>query len=257
MRVGLTHSRGALPGLDARLAAAGLTVEWQPLVSTEPRGAAALVEEAGRLVGCDWLVFPSRSAVGAWFGHALPALRSASPAAAVRLARQRADGGPSLAVVGAGTAAELRDWGRAADLVGGGDARSTAAALVAVTGAGERVGLVQGALARPTLRSELERAGREVVAATVYDTITRPWAGEPAHVTVFASPSAVRAFGGAALRRTRPVAIGEVTLAELARLGLEATVAARPDGAAVAEAVERAAAVAGVPDRSAGGEARP
>lgn len=245
MRVGLTHSRRALPGLDARLAAGGLAVEWQPLVATAPRDRDALAAAALRLAGSEWLVFPSRSAVDAWFGHALPALRAARSGdeAVGRLARGRRAGGPALAATGAGTAAELSAWGRAADLVGGGDARSTALALLAVTGPGERVGLVQGDLARPTLRSLLAGAGREVVAATVYGTITRPWAGEPADVTVFASPSAVRAFGAASLRRTRPVAIGDVTLSALARLGAGAVVARRADVEGVAAAVEAALAV--------------
>lgn len=253
MRVGLTHSRGALPGLPARLAACGLAVEWQPLVTTEPRDEAALVGEASRLIGCDWLVFPGRSAVDAWYGHALPALRAGPFAseAVDRLGRPRAEGGAALAVIGAGTAAALRDRGRPADLVGGGDALSTARALVAATRRGERVGLVQGALARPTLRAELERAGRDVAAATVYNTLTRPWSGEPADVTVFASPSAALAFGMGALRRTRPVAIGAVTLAALARLGLAATAAERPDVAAVAAAVEAAARAAADADRAA------
>ncbi len=258
MRVGLTHSRGALPGLEARLAAAGLEVEWQPLVSVAPRSGSELVEQAARLVGCDWLVFPSRSSVVTWFSRALPALRSAAPAGAERLLSARAEGGPALAATGVGTAAELRAHGREADLVGAGDARSTALALADRTREGERVGLVQGSRARPTLRSLLVSAGWEVLAATVYDTLTRPWSGEPAHVTVFASPSAVRAFGRVALRRTRPVAIGEVTGAELASLGLAATVAAAPAVDAVAAAVMSAASASARAGAGARGrEARP
>jgi len=242
VRVGLTHSRAALPGMAARLAALGLEVEWQPLVSTEPRPAAA--EEALALAGCAWLVFPSPSAVEVWFSHALPsALTSRHGDEAVQhLGRGRDQGGPALAALGAGTAAALEARGHRADLVGGGDAGTTALALVAATRSGERVGLVQGELARPTLRSLLEEAGRDVRAATVYRTLTRPWDGDPADVTVFASPSAVRAFGAGALARTRPVAIGATTLQELKDLGAAASVAASPDVEGVAAAIEAAAA---------------
>lgn len=225
MRVGLTHSRGALPGLDKSLAECGFAVEWQPLVQTwtVPRSEAL---SARKLVGSGWLVFPSRPAVTAWAELGMPFE------------------GANLATVGAGTASALWSRGIRTDLVGNGDAVSTARALLQVTSKGDSVGLVQGDRAGQRLRSLLESNGRVVRSAVVYRTSTTAWRGSPTDVTVIASPSAALAFGPELLSRTRPVAIGSVTARALTRLDARPTVAAAPDPSGVLRAVLHAAGAA-------------
>src|SRR5690606_1421673 len=110
MNVGLTHSRFVLPGLKARLEELGLSVQWQSLVETTTIDDASTREQAARLLACDWLVFPSRSAVRAW--------------AQLGLATTPASTLPRLAAVGLGTAEELGSAGLRPHVVGEGDAGS-------------------------------------------------------------------------------------------------------------------------------------
>lgn len=238
MRVGLTHSVGSLPGLDARLQDLGFVVEWQPLVETRSILDEDTRRQAAALLRSDWLVFPSRSAVRAWAELGLPLVYGS---AFTRDAAGVSEAFPRIAAVGDGTAAELRIAGGRAELVGGGDAESTARAVLSATPPGASVGLVQGDMARPTLGLTLAAQGRRVSAATVYRTRTRRWRGAPADVTVLASPSGANALGRGLLARTRCVAVGRVTAAEVRRLGGLPVVAPSPDVAGVVAAVSLAA----------------
>lgn len=235
MNVGLTHSRHALLGLARRLEELGHSVQWQTLVETRTIDDEDTHSEAARLLSCDWLVFPSRSAVRAWVQLGLP--WSAGPGKQAALGMTSA---PIIAAVGRGTAAELRAAGSHARLVGDGDAESTARVLLEMTRPGESIGLVQGDRARSTLSDLLGRGGRKVSAATVYRVETTAWQGPPAQVTVLASPSAAEAFGATLLARTVPVAIGPVTAAAVRGLGSQPIVATAPYAREVAQAVTRA-----------------
>lgn len=236
MNVGLTHSRHALPGLARRIEELGHSVQWQTLVETRTIDEEATRDEAARLLSCDWLVFPSRSAVRAWVQLGLP--WSAGPGKHAALGMTSA--APAIAAVGRGTAAELRAAGSHARLVGDGDAESTARALLEVTRPGESIGLVQGDRARSILSDLLGRGGRKVSAVTVYRVEITAWHGPPAQVTVLASPSAAEAFGATLLARTVPVAIGPVTAAAVRGLGSQPIVATAPYAREVAQAVTRA-----------------
>src|SRR5690606_6379119 len=152
--VGLTHSRFVLPGLKARLAELGLSVQRQSLVETTTIDDATTREQAARRLACDWPVFPSRSAVRA---RAPPGL-APTPASTL----------PRRAAVGLGTAEELGAAGLRPHVVGEGDAGSTADALLEATRPGDHVGLVQGDRARSTLDVALRTEGRAVSALTVY-----------------------------------------------------------------------------------------
>lgn len=238
MKVGLTHSARALPGLDERLRELGFMVEWQPLIETRSILDGETRRLAAALLKSDWLVFPSRSAVRAWVDLGLPLASTSSARAAAGGSR----GFPRAAAVGYGTAAELEAAGGRADLVGAGDAHSTARAVLRATRRGANVGLVQGDIARPTLGRMLSEQGRRVSAVTIYRTDARRWLGPVADVTVLASPSGANAFGPELLGRTRCVTVGHVTAAEVRRLGAHALVARSPDVAGVLRAVSVAAA---------------
>lgn len=238
MRIGLTHSRRALPGLARSIEEHGLTVEWQPLVETRTVEGDAARESAMSLLACDWLVFPSRSAVRAWTELGLPTASLASGSAVRGATLPTA---PRVAAVGLGTEAELLEAGMRPLLTGSGDAASTAARLIEVTSQGDRIGLVQGDRALPTLAETLRLGGRRVSTATAYRTLTTSWRGRPATVTVLASPSAAAAFGAELLSSTIPVAVGHVTATAVRRLGCEPIVADAPYVGEVSQAVVAAA----------------
>lgn len=85
----LTHAEGRLEGLAEALAARGFQPVHLPLIATRPLPVSA--RAARELLGCDWLLFTSRSAVAAWCALGLP------------LAGAR----PRLGAVGEATAREL------------------------------------------------------------------------------------------------------------------------------------------------------
>ena len=243
MNVGLTHSRHVLTGLKPKLEELGLSVQWQPLVETTTINDASTRELAARLLSCDWLVFPSRSAVRAWVQLGLATSPGPNGGAAPGPSSGAAHDVSLLrfAAVGLGTAEELGSAGLRPHLVGDGDAESTADALLEMTRPGDHVGLAQGDRARSTLAVALRSEGREVTAVPVYRTETTEWHGPPAKVTVLASPSAVEAFGRALLARTVPIAVGPVTAGAVRRMGSVPTMATAPYAPEVALAVMGAA----------------
>ncbi len=152
----------------------------------------------------------------------------------------RALAGPTVAAIGPGTAAALREHGVVADVVG---ERSVAEGLVeALAGVDvRRALLLRGEEGRDVLPDALRERGAEVDIVALYRTVPEPLdeaqraAALGADDLVFASASAARAFHAAAgtLAGPRIVSIGPATSAALAELGFPPDVEAAehtPDG---------------------------
>lgn len=221
MRIALTHSEGALPGLEQALVERGHEVVRRPLIRTEALADAPTRAAARALLACRWLLFTSPAAADAWRELELPLAGIA----------------PLIGAVGPGTARALTGHGGRVDLVSeAGHARDLAEAFVRHPAASGPVGLPRGDLALPTLPEFLAGHGFEVRPVTVYQTRTLPWEGPAVEVVLVASPSAVRALpAGAAPRRI--VALGATTAAAARDAGLDCTVAPHPDTAGVLLAI--------------------
>jgi uroporphyrinogen III methyltransferase/synthase len=147
----------------------------------------------------------------------------------------RALAGATVAAIGPGTAAALRDHGVTADVL---PERSIAEALVeALSEVDARRALVaRAAQARDVLPAALRARGIEVDELALYETVAEPLSSEQlgavaaADYVLFTSSSTVRFFLEAAGGRTaiggRIVSIGPVTSQTLRELGLEADVEA-------------------------------
>ena len=170
--------------------------------------------------------------------------------------------GTRVAAIGPGTAAVLRDWGIAADLVPERSiAESLAAELIAQGVADQRVLIPRAAEARDVLPRELEQAGADVQVVPLYETVRERLDEQQlerlagADYVTFTSSSTVRflieAIGGVEHfpERARVVSIGPVTSQTARELGLEVHVEAeRHDVDGLVDALLRDA-----PDGRAGG----
>lgn len=165
--------------------------------------------------------------------------------------------GASVAAVGQATAEPLAAAGIRADLIPEeGTAEGLVAALAERVSPGMRVLFPRGQLARPALRSGLERLGCRVDDPVTYRTIPDPEAaaaadrlleGPGVDAVTFASPSAVDNFVAALGRRAAEIGqrakvacIGPTTAEATRRAGLPVhTVADEPSAAALADALCR------------------
>jgi uroporphyrinogen-III synthase len=229
----LTHAEGRLGGLAEALTARGFKPLHLPLIETRPL---PVPERAARaLLGCDWLLFTSRSAVAAWCALKLPL-------AGVQ---------PRLGAVGEATARELAARGGRVQLVGDPpNAAGLLARFVEHASPPAHVGLPCAKGALQTLPEGLERAGFTVTRLPLYETVARAWpetfALTDATITdttiiVLASPSAAEALPQAVGERSPLVALGPSTKRALEARGWRAHQAPTPDVAGVTEAVLQAA----------------
>jgi len=218
--VAVTRARAQASGLAAKLRALGATVIDAPAIRIE-----ALDVELPRLSDYDLLVLTSPNGVEALFRHGRDA---------------RALAGPTIAVIGPGTAAALRARGVEADVV---PSRAVGEGLAeALGGRTFRRALIAGAQeARDVVPDALRSAGTEVDVVALYRTVAEPLSDEAraralgADWSTFASASAVRHFHAAAgtLDGPRLASIGPVTSAALRELGHEPDLEApdhTPDG---------------------------
>jgi len=211
----------------------------------------ALAAALAMLAGYDLFVFTSANAVAALAAHA----RAAG-------VEPRTLGGRALCVGRATAAAAVREGFAVTPLAApaGDAAELLAAALASLPLAGRRVLWPRAAGSGGALANGLREAGAWVDDVIAYRTEPAPFdaaallaelARGALHALTFASPSAARSFaagvgpeGVAAARGAVVAAIGRVTEAALAELGLEAdAVAPRPEPealvAALAAAFER------------------
>ena len=210
MRLVVTRPEGREQELVARLAAAGHEVVWCPLVRTEPVGPARV-----DLTPYDWVVLTSRTA-------------------AAELARRAEGRWPPVAVVGPGTAAELRAHGVEPAVVA--DVSTQEGMLDALPRPAGHVLFAGAEDARPLLADAL---GADVV--VLYRTLElRPRAFPPADLVLLASASAARAYG--ALGSGPPaVSIGPQTSAAARAAGVDVVGEAEThDVDGLVAAVERA-----------------
>jgi uroporphyrinogen III methyltransferase / synthase len=218
--IAVTRARAQASGLAAKLRALGATVIEAPAIRIEP-----LDVELPDLREHDLLVLTSPNGVDELFRH-------------VRDARALA--GPTIAVIGPGTAAALLARGVQADVV---PSRAVGEGLVdALAGRSFRRALVARAEeARDVVPDALRAAGTEVDVVALYRTVAEPLSEDARAVALgadwatFTSASSVRNFRAAAgtLDGPRLASIGPVTSAALRDLGYEPSLEAidhTPDG---------------------------
>lgn len=181
----------------------------------------------------DWIVFTSVNGVDAFMRRLLGGAHDI-----------RALGGVRLCAIGPATAARLRRHGLKADLMPTEHRGEAVFDVLRRTGplAGARVLLARADIARAMLADSLRAAGAEVTEATAYRTLLADgWTGpelverlraRPVDVATFTSASTVRNFvrilgagpAAALLAGTRVAAIGPVTAAAAAELGIDTTI---------------------------------
>lgn len=194
-RVLVTRSRDQVSELSARLAALGADPVEAPLIRIEdPDDWRALDSATAQTANYDWIIFTSSHAVDQWFKRLFVAGKDSRSLATLR-----------IAVVGASTAARLRDHGLVADYQ-----PETFQAEALVDGMGRRYAM-QGArvlfpaadIARDTVSAGLSALGAQVIQVTAYRTVMAsalpPKAAamlerKDIHIVTFTSSSTVRAF---------------------------------------------------------------
>jgi uroporphyrinogen III methyltransferase / synthase len=218
--VAVTRARAQASGLAARLRRLGAAVVEAPAIRVE-----ALPVTVPDLSGFDLLCLTSPNGVH----RLLEEVRDA-----------RALAGPTIAVIGPGTARALREHGIEPDVV---PARSVAESLVEALAAVplRRALIARAAEARDVLPEALRARGAEVEVLALYRTVAEPLSAQAraaalsADYATFTSASSARFFHAAAgtLAGPRLVSIGPATSAALRELGCEPHVEASehtPDG---------------------------
>jgi uroporphyrinogen III methyltransferase/synthase len=230
-RVAVTRARAQVSELAARLEALGAEVIEAPAIRIEPLTASPEVGAAiGKLADHGYDVVCLTSPNGARL--LLDALDEAGLDA-------RALAGVTLAAIGPGTAATLREGGLRADLVPPRSiAESLAEEVVAAGVQGKRVLVARALEARDVLPDTLAAAGAEVDVVPIYETVREPLGEAVAAAVVeadyvtFTSSSTVRFFseslGGPSNvpDGARVVSIGPITSATARELGIEVAVEA-------------------------------
>ncbi|MDX6672787.1 MAG: uroporphyrinogen methyltransferase / synthase, partial [Solirubrobacteraceae bacterium] len=231
--VAVTRARAQASGLAARLRALGAGVVEAPAIRIE-----SLAGEAPDLSAYDLVCLTSPNGVHLLFERLRAARRDA-----------RALARATVAAIGPGTAAALREHGIEADVL---PERSVAESLVEALREVpvERALIARAAEARDVLPDALRERGAEVDVLALYKTIAEPLddgtlaATRAADYVTFTSSSTVRFFlaaagGDAGLSAgTRIVSIGPVTSSTLREHGLEPHVeAARHDVDGVLDAL--------------------
>jgi uroporphyrinogen III methyltransferase / synthase len=220
MSVAVTRARAQASGLAARLRTLGAAVIEAPAIRIEP-----LDVELPDPRDYDLLVLTSPNGVDELFRHVHDA---------------RALAGPTIAVIGPGTAAALLAHGVNADVV---PSRAVGEGLAeALAGRSFRRALVARAEeARDVVPDALRAGGTEVDVVALYRTVAEPLSDSAraqalgADWATFTSASSVRSFHAAAgtLDGPRLASIGPVTSAALRELGYEPSLEASdhtPDG---------------------------
>ncbi len=230
--VAVTRARAQASGLAARLRELGAEVVETPAIRIEPRPVEGELRAAvERIGGYALICFTSPNGVRLFFD----ALESVAGGAAAG-GDARALAGASVAAIGPGTAAALRERGVVADVV---PERFVAEALVEalepVTVEGRRVLVARAADARDVLPDALRARGAEVDDVALYDTVAERLteadraALERATYVTFTSSSTVRFLmesGARPPEGARVVSIGPVTSATAGEHGLSVDVEA-------------------------------
>lgn len=224
-KVVVTRATRTSDPLAIRLNDLGAQVVSFPVISIVATPPGELDEHVrDSLESYDWILFPSATAV-THFGTRLASWNRDFPAL------------PKIGAVGPGTARPLLEHGHALDYVP--DRHVSDALLEGILARCETLGhfLIPCAReGRDILAEGLEAAGHAVTRFAVYETVsTDPSALDSrsldgAHYLLFASPSAVRSFLGAASvpKGARIVTIGPVTGKAARDLGLRVDAEAEP-----------------------------
>jgi uroporphyrinogen-III synthase len=212
MKVLLTHSTGAMEGLEARLKQEGFEVFHTPLIETRILTSASLdvIDE------CEWWLFSSRAAVKAvkkLGGH----FRS-----------------HRLGAVGNGTAKALLKAGGENILVAEEESGQGLVNTFLRAGLKGTIGLPVGNLSVRTVQTALEAANIPFLEAVVYETITLPWSVlATVDVILVASPSAFEAIPLKVLERAKLVALGETTAKHIIAKGYTSKISKTPSAQSI------------------------
>ncbi len=234
-RVLVTRAPGQAGALSDLLAEAGAEPVEVPLIEVvEPESWEGVDAAIGRLEAYDWIVFTSANGVDFFFRRLWELGGDA-----------RALGRAQVACVGEATARALGERGLRADLVPASfRAEALIEPLAARAGAGARVLMPRGDLARQDFPAALRERGLHVDEVIVYRTrparngvtmIRRLLEEGRLDAITFASPSAVESFltavgpdAPALLGRAAVACIGPVTAAAARERGLRVDVLAEP-----------------------------
>ena len=219
--VAVTRARAQASELAARLRGLGADVLETPAIRIEPRAIAP--DSLETAVSASLLCFTSPNGVRILFDQL-----------AERGLDTRSIEATTVAAIGPGTAAALRERGVVADVV-----PELVEALEGVAVEGERVLVARAAEARDVLPDALRERGAEVDVLALYDTVAEPLDDDQldalagADYVTFTSSSTVRYLlegGGVVPDGARIVSIGPVTSATAREHGLAVDVqAARHD----------------------------
>jgi len=240
-RILVTRARSQASALSQQFSALGAEVIEVPLATVEAPTSTAELDALCAGAAPDWLAFTSVNAVEHWWARLRAGNRDGRALADCR-----------LAVVGAGTAAALRQCGLYPDLIAEPAHAAHLGQQLLTTGPERaRVGLPQADNARPILADALRRGGWQVTEVVAYRTVP---IAEPdlsdcvdLHAATFASAATAERFVAALppaqladLLRSgmRCFAIGPETAAAMRRCGLPVHgIADRADPAALAQVV--------------------
>jgi uroporphyrinogen-III synthase len=241
-RLVVTRRPGQSSRLVGLLEERGATVLEVPAIEiVAPPDPAPLDEALAGLAGYDWVVFTSANAVAAVLGRM--AVLGLEPRLGARGSGASARKGPRVASVGPATTAALRSTFPADEVSLEPEAGFRATALLeafARRGArGARVLVPASSRARDELPLGLRELGAEVDVVAAYATIEPPGLPEAVRgclgagfdLALFASPSAVEAFAGAAGRPAQGLAvavIGPTTEAAARAAGMDVRAVASP-----------------------------
>ena len=225
-RVAVTRPRQRAGTLSGRLAELGAQVIEVPTIRTRAlKNNRALFRALEEIETYRWLVFTSAAGVEVFFHGLLEAGRDV---------RCLANAG--FAAVGSGTAAALRQYGIAADLIPGvSDGEHLAQAMAAKLCPGDRILIPRARVGGQALTEGLKAVpGVEVTDLPVYETVlekpetpdlVKEFTEHPQTVAVFTSASTVRGFAAAAegldLRNVTALCIGSQTAGAARELGMQ------------------------------------
>lgn len=210
-RVALTSTSDRILRLAEIVQRHGLDPVGLPCIEVTPGDDELLVRARMEATTADWLVITSRRAVEAvWPGGGMP--------------------DTPVAVVGASTAAAVREAGGVPRVIGEGGSSELIERLEAGV-SGKRVLFPHASGADPSTIERLENAGAQVTAMVVYHTHPVSPPGDPVDAVIFGSPSAVTGWCQArSLEGLALAVIGETTGAALLDRGHHAHVTPpRPD----------------------------
>lgn len=229
-RVAVTRPRERQGTLSNKLRELGAQVIEMPTISTHKiQNNPALEQAVAEIETYHWVAFTSPAGVNVFFERLFAAGKDIRCLAGVK-----------FAVIGGGTAKELRTYGILADVMPEVyDAEHLGMALCGHVNPGDRILIPRAKIGTASLIQELNKAqGVEVIDLPVYDTvyetpevpdICSEFTSHPQTVAVFTSASTVKGFAAAAgdldLTKVTALCIGKQTAQQAESCGMKTRIA--------------------------------